>query len=29
MTPLNYEFFELACIITTNYASNWQALPIA
>ena len=35
MTPLNYEFFkqknlaELACMITTNYASHWQALPIA
>ena len=35
MTPLNYEFFkqkklvELACILATNYASNWQTLPFA
>ena len=35
MTSLSYKFFkqinlvELARIIATNYASNWQALPFA
>ena len=35
MTLSNHEFFkqknlvEVACIIATNYVSNWEALPFA